>query len=98
MILIHAGFKVQADKEQAFLEEIRTLIAASRTENGNVSYDLMKDTEKDHEYTMVEVWQDMNSVENHNKSDHFTSFASKAPHYLAAPLRMKIYEGNERIQ
>ncbi|MBW9234636.1 antibiotic biosynthesis monooxygenase, partial [Leptospira santarosai] len=71
---------------------------ASRSENGNVSYDLMKDTEKEYKYMMVEVWQDMNSVENHNKSDHFTSFASKAPQYLAAPLSMKIYEGNERIQ
>ncbi|MGB3260749.1 putative quinol monooxygenase [Paenisporosarcina sp.] len=98
MILIHAGFQLQADKEQSFLEEIRTLITASRTEIGNVSYDLMKDTEKEYEYMMVEVWQDMNSVENHNKSDHFTSFANKAPQYLAAPLRMKIYEGNERIQ
>ena len=98
MILIHAQFQVQADKEQAFLEEIRILITDSRNENGNVSYDLMKDTEKEYVYTMVEVWQDMNSVEIHNKSDHFTSFVSKAPEYLAAPLSVKIYEGNERIQ
>ena len=30
MIIIHAGFQIQADKEKAFLEEIRPLIAASK--------------------------------------------------------------------
>ena len=56
MIIIHAGFQIQADKEQAFLEEIRPLIAASKAELGNVAYDLMKDIEKENVYTMVEVW------------------------------------------
>ncbi|WP_342543003.1 putative quinol monooxygenase [Paenisporosarcina sp. FSL H8-0542] len=98
MFIIHAEFQVQVEKEQAFLEEIHPLITASRAESGNVSYDLMKDIEKENLYTMVEVWQDMNAVESHNKSDHFTSFSSRAAEYLAGPLNVKIYEGNERIK
>jgi len=95
MIIIHAGFHLQADKELEFLEVIYPLIAASRAENGNVAYDLLKDTEKESVYTMVEVWEDMVAVENHNKSDHFTAFASKAPQYLAARIEFKLYEGKE---
>lgn len=95
MILIHAEFKIQEDEEYAFLEEIRHLILDSRAEDGNVSYDLMKSTEKEYAYTMVEIWQDMGSVENHNKSEHFTSFVNRAPQYLAAPLDVKLYEGKK---
>ncbi|MGF3102800.1 putative quinol monooxygenase [Rossellomorea sp. DUT-2] len=95
MIIIHAEFHINPTKEQAFLEEIRPLVGASRGEEGNISYDLMKDTERESVYTMVEVWRDAAAVENHNASEHFASFVRRAPEYLAAPLDVKIYEGNK---
>lgn len=95
MIIIHAELYVQAANEPTFLEEILPLIEASRMENGNISYSLMKNTDKEHSYTMVEVWQDMTAVQLHNKSKHFSSFVNKAPQYLAAPLNVKMFEGNE---
>ncbi|WP_201713996.1 putative quinol monooxygenase [Rossellomorea arthrocnemi] len=95
MIIIHAEFQINPMKEQAFLEEIHPLVASSRAEDGNITYDLMKDTERESVYTMVEVWKDSAAVESHNTSEHFTSFVGKAPDYLAAPLNVKIYEGNK---
>ncbi|MFC7784148.1 putative quinol monooxygenase [Rossellomorea sp. GCM10028870] len=95
MIIIHAEFQINPTKEQAFLEEIRPLVAASRAEEGNISYDLMKDTERESVYTMVEAWRDAAAVETHNASEHFSSFVGRAPEYLAAPLDVKIYEGNK---
>ena len=95
MIIIHAGFHINPVKKAAFLDEVRPLIAASRAEEGNISYNLMKDTEKDNVYTMVEVWKDEAAVESHNTSAHFTSFVGKAPEYLAAPLDVEAYEGNK---
>jgi quinol monooxygenase YgiN len=95
MIIIHAEFQINPMKEQAFLEEIHPLVALSRAEDGNITYDLMKDTERESVYTMVEVWKDSAAVESHNTSEHFTSFVGKAPDYLAAPLNVKIYEGNK---
>ncbi|PFA67673.1 antibiotic biosynthesis monooxygenase [Bacillus sp. AFS015802] len=95
MIIIHAEFQINPIKEQAFLEEVRLLVSSSRSEEGNISYDLMKDTERESVYTMVEVWKDSSAVESHNTSEHFTSFVGRAPEYLAAPLDVKIYEGNK---
>jgi quinol monooxygenase YgiN len=95
MIIIHAEFQINPIKDQAFLEEIRPLVALSRAEEGNISYDLMKDTERESVYTMVEVWKDSAAVEHHNTSEHFTSFVGRAPEYLVAPLDVKIYEGNK---
>lgn len=93
MIIIHARFNLQPQQEQAFLEVIRPLIVASRAEHGSISYDLMKDTETENVYTMVELWADSSAVEDHNRSVHFTTFASQAPQYLASRLDVKVYEG-----
>lgn len=95
MYIIHAVFEVAPDKEHGFLEEIRPLIQASREEEGNVSYDLVKDMEKAYTYKMVEVWQNGEAVEKHNQSGHFQAFVGKASEFLAAPLSIKIYEGEE---
>lgn len=92
MIIIHAGFQIQTDKEDDFLVEIRPLIEASRSEEGNISYDLVKDTEKAGAYTMVELWKDMDAVKFHNQTKHFTTFTAKAPKYFAGPPQVKVYD------
>ncbi|KQX64866.1 MULTISPECIES: putative quinol monooxygenase [unclassified Paenibacillus] len=93
MIIIHAEFNVYPAKHEAFLNEIQPLIAASRAEDGNISYDLLKDTEVENKFTMVEVWQDQAAIASHNASDHFTSFVGKAGNFLNAPLQVKAYQG-----
>lgn len=93
MIIIHASFNINLAKQDAFLEEIQPLIAASREESGNISYNLHKDIEKENIFTMVEVWQDKQAVANHNSSEHFTSFVGRAQEFLTAPLEVKAFEG-----
>jgi quinol monooxygenase YgiN len=93
MIIYHAEFSIDSAKHQAFLEEIQSLIIASRLESGNISYDLFKHTEKENIFTMVEVWQDNTAVESHNVSEHFTSFVGKAGNFLNAPLNIKAFNG-----
>ncbi|MYL34929.1 antibiotic biosynthesis monooxygenase [Pontibacillus yanchengensis] len=95
MIITHAHFQIDPTKEQEFLEEIRSLIEKSRVEEGNISYNLMKDIEKENTYTMVEVWEDQESVERHGNSSHFTAFVEKAPQFLTAPLQIESYEGQK---
>jgi len=93
MIIIHAHLQVRPDQEQAFLEEAKSLLSATRAEKGNISYDLMKSTEQDHLYTMVEIWEDVEATTIHNSSKHFTSFTQKAPTFMAAPMDLKVFSG-----
>ncbi|PLS02243.1 putative quinol monooxygenase [Neobacillus cucumis] len=93
MIIIHATFHINPEKLDMFLEEIQPLIAASREENGNVSYRLQKDVENENVFTMVEVWKDMQAVASHNSSEHFTKFVAKAKEFLTAPLEVQAFEG-----
>ncbi|WP_050183919.1 putative quinol monooxygenase [Domibacillus robiginosus] len=94
MIIIHARFQVNAAKEEAFLAQIRSLVEGSRAEAGNISYDLMKDTEQEQVYTMVEVWKDAEAVALHNTSSHFTAFVGQASEFLTAPLEVSSYEAS----
>ena len=92
MILIHARFQVDPLKEPVFLAETASLIQASKEESGNLSYQLFKDTEQEHQFMMVEVWKDAAAVEAHNSSEHFTAFAAKAGQFLTAPLDIQVYD------
>ncbi|NDI33174.1 putative quinol monooxygenase [Chengkuizengella sediminis] len=92
MIMIHAVLHVNSKKEQDFKEEIQSLIKDSRAESGNISYQLMKDTEKENVYMMVEEWKDAEAIQSHNTSKHFTAFVGKASEYLTAPLDVKVYD------
>ena len=93
MIIAHAYMQIQPDKEPVFLEEVETLIQETRTEDGNINFELMKSTERDDLYTMVEVWKDLEVASAHMASEHFTSFFQKAPAFMAAPMELKVFNG-----
>ncbi|GIO92314.1 quinol monooxygenase YgiN [Paenibacillus lactis] len=93
MIIIHAKMKVNRELEAEFLESVQDLIKSSRAEAGNVSYKLLKDTEEDDTYVMVEQWKDQEAVGAHNASSHFQAFVAQAPKYLAAPLDVQAFSG-----
>ena len=93
MIIIHAEMKVNREVEAEFLESVQELIQSSCAEAGNVSYKLLKDTDQDDTYLMVEQWKGQEAVEAHNASSHFQAFVAKAPKYLTAPLHVQAYIG-----
>lgn len=94
MIITHVHFQIQPEKEAEFLQDMITLMTASRKEAGNHHYELMKSLEQDFAYTMVEVWEDEDAVKAHNESAHFQAFVQNAPSYLAARLKVESYSGS----
>lgn len=95
MIIIHAGMTIHPEKETVFLEEMNGLMKASQAEEGNVSYKLFKDAEKENAFLMVEVWKDEAAVQSHNASAHFQAFVAKAKDFLAAPLDVVAFNGEQ---
>lgn len=92
MIVVHAKMQIQATAKTLFLEEMKTLQAASREEQGNISYELLEHTEQPNTYIMIEVWKDQEAIAQHNASSHFQAFVSQAPQFMAAPLQVQAYE------
>lgn len=95
MIITLAQIQVKPSEEQAFLDAAKLLTEASQQEEGNVSYTLKKDIEQEHTFTMVELWTGMDAVQRHNESAHFKAFVEKAPAFLAAPLSVQMFQGEE---
>ncbi|AIQ15745.1 monooxygenase [Paenibacillus sp. FSL H7-0357] len=93
MIIIHALMQVNPEREEQFLAEAKTLLAATHEEEGNLSYELYKHAAQENVYIMVETWRDAAAVGSHNTSPHFTGFAAKAGEFLTAPLDVKVYNG-----
>ncbi|UKS29687.1 antibiotic biosynthesis monooxygenase [Paenibacillus sp. HWE-109] len=93
MIILHANLQVNPARNDDFLREVKALVAASRVEDGNIAYNLYLDIEKECTYTMVEIWENLDAVASHNKSDHLKTFVSRAREFLAAPLIIKSYKG-----
>lgn len=95
MIIIHASIRINHAKNAAFLQEVQSLLAESRAEEGNVSYDLYQEAGKEHAYLMVEVWKSPEAVDSHNKSSHFQAFVAKAPEFLSEPLGLNVFHGEQ---
>ncbi|WP_150272071.1 putative quinol monooxygenase [Paenibacillus tepidiphilus] len=95
MFIIHAVMHVNPDREEQFLAEANSLIAATHQEEGNLSYELYKQASGDAGtvYIMVETWRDAEAMAFHNASPHFTGFAGKASEFLTAPLDVKVFSG-----
>ncbi|MDN4600842.1 putative quinol monooxygenase [Paenibacillus sp. F6_3S_P_1C] len=93
MIIIHAHLQVKPDQEQAFLAAAKELIAATRNEEGNISYELAKSTEQEQKYTMIELWKDEAATASHNASAHFQAFVQQAAAFMAAPMNVEVFAG-----
>ncbi|WP_440118541.1 putative quinol monooxygenase [Paenibacillus sp. QZ-Y1] len=93
MIIIHAHLQVKPDQEQAFLAAAKDLVSATRNEEGNLMYDLVKSTEHEQHYTMIELWKDEAANAAHNTSPHFQAFAQQAPAFMAGPMNLEVFAG-----
>jgi len=46
-------------------------------DKGCIQYDLHKVVNEENSFTLIEKWQDTNSLENHKQKEHFQSFIQK---------------------
>lgn len=71
MITITARNVLTPGKKEEFLEAVRPLVDASRSEAGNISYDLYEDIDDSDAVCFIEIWRDAAAIEAHNTSPHF---------------------------
>lgn len=82
MIIITARNILKPGKKEKFYETVRSLIEASRAEEGNISYDLYEDIADRDAVCFIECWRDAASINAHNRSDHFTEWIEKKPLFV----------------
>lgn len=63
---------VKADKRNDFLTLAKELAEKSAAEDGCIEYRLFVDREDDYHFVIVEEWENMERVEAHRQTEHFT--------------------------
>lgn len=95
MYIIHAYIKVDSNQQEKFLEQAKDLIAGSRAEEGNISYQLYQDTNETNAFVMVEEWKDMEAIKYHGQTEHYKRFGVNTKDLLSAPTNVKRFEVKE---
>lgn len=72
MIRIISENYVIPEKKEEYLKLCEELINKSRSEEGNISYDLLEDINDEYHLTFLETWKDEEAIKLHNESEHFT--------------------------
>lgn len=91
MITIGASGKVAPGRGDELERHARDLVQASRSEEGNVSYDFYMDLADPAKFAFLEVWKDQAAIDQHNATSHFQTFVAAAGPLFAAPLDIALY-------
>ncbi len=87
-------------KDGAFGEiegPLRDLLAATRGDDGYISYTFARDVENPNLIRLTERWRDQAALDAHNAQPHMAAFqAAAAPHMAAAP-EINFYEADRAL-
>ena len=91
MITIIATCSAKPERVDELVSMARDLVAASRSEAGNVAYDFHQDLQDPTRFAFVEVWRDQDAIEIHGATPHFQGFVERAGPCFAGPLEIALY-------
>ncbi|MFN0110512.1 MAG: putative quinol monooxygenase [Blastocatellia bacterium] len=91
-VSVIAYITVQPGTEAAFLEHAASVIAATRTEEACINYDLHQLTDEPHRFVFYENWTSLAGLDQHAKSDHIRAFRSGIADLIAKPTEITIWK------
>jgi (4S)-4-hydroxy-5-phosphonooxypentane-2,3-dione isomerase len=100
MQVLSVSIHVKPEHVEAFIPAMLENARGSRTEPGNLRYDLLRDDDDPNHFLLYEVYRDAAALEAHRAAPHFQKWAATVEPWLAAPrTRVRaqplFYEGEE---
>lgn len=80
-IQVVAKHILEKNKTEEAVLLFKELVEKSKKEGGCLSYILHIDTENENIYTIIEEWENVESLENHFKTEHFKILSEKIKKY-----------------
>jgi len=90
-IRIVARDHFKAECVEDALPLLRELVAATRTEKGNISYTYCQDVNTPDVFAMLESWETEEAMKAHLASEHFTRIIPQLSAMMAEPTRLEVY-------
>lgn len=94
MIIVNAKLPAKEDKISEIINKADTLIKASRTHDGNISYNLYQDV-LDDSLIFIEKWESKEALDAHMQTSEFIEFGENIKELLTSELDIKIINGEE---
>lgn len=91
MITINATVFVKDTAIQEYLTLARTLINGTRTEAGNLRYDMYQSVEQPGTFMFVEQYVDQAGLDAHHVAAHFTTFLMNVESLLSGEMDVKVF-------
>ncbi len=95
MIIVLAKATSKDGMKNKILNEAKSLIDATRAENGCIEYNLYDPIDSEDTLLFVEKWKGKEFLGSHLKQDHFIKFGSDIEDYLAKDLDISVYSSEE---
>jgi quinol monooxygenase YgiN len=81
MVIVLARAKINPGMTDDFVNVAQRLVAASRTEPGCISYELLKE-ERDNAYAFLEHYHDHDAAISHRKTEHVRTLGRQLGEFL----------------
>lgn len=91
MIVVLAHVRAKAGREAEFAEVLRTLVAATRSEEGCLQYDAHQATENPCAFAFYERWASKEALDEHLKSTHIATAFAVLPELAEGPPAIVTY-------
>jgi len=92
MIKVVAKHAVKEDMIEKALELFGELVKESRKEENCIKYELYQDSENDSVMTMIEEWENKESLEKHFNTSHFTKLVPEIGKLLEGGAEISVYK------
>jgi len=73
-LTIVATVTVKPEYREDVLKAIKTVVDATRKEQGNIFYDVFEDVKNPLKFVFIETWKSQAAIDSHNQSAHFNNF------------------------
>jgi quinol monooxygenase YgiN len=91
MIVVLGRVRTDRARREALLEVGQAVAAASRAEEGCISYRLYEDTEIPNEFVFVEEWKDEEALTRHFQTAHVRDFMRGIGAMILSPPDVKFH-------
>jgi quinol monooxygenase YgiN len=85
MIVVVGRVRTDADRRDGLVRVGQAVAAASRAEQGCISYRLYEDSEIENDFVFVEEWEDNEALERHFATPDIREFMQAIPATIVAP-------------
>jgi quinol monooxygenase YgiN len=92
MVIVAGTVLLNAETRDAALAAMNTVVAATRPENGCISYGFYADLNNPLSFQLYELWESQSALDAHMQQKHTQDFLAEVPAYLSAPPEVKLFQ------